>query len=139
MNGTPSPFGFWSSAAPWLALAAFGMTFALLHARPTERSTFLNTLWLFLLGIGGEAAASVIWALNFTDAAGTVHAIARFVASIALIRLLGFTVFRLLLPLAGSQPPRIVEDLGIVAVYVIYAFAQLRGAGLDLSSIVTTS
>ena len=81
----------------------------------------------------------LIWALNFTDAASTVHAISRFVASIALIRLLGFTVFRLLLPLAGSQPPRIVEDLGIVAVYVIYGFAQLRGAGLDLSSIVTTS
>ena len=75
MNGMPSPFGFWTSAAPWLALAAFGMTFALLHARPSERSTFLNTLWLFLLGIGGEAAASMIWALNFTDAAGTVHTI----------------------------------------------------------------
>ena len=135
----PSPFGFWTSAAPWLALAAFGMTFALLHARPSERATFLNTLWLFLLGIGGEAAASMIWALNFTEAAGTVHTLFRFVASIALIRLAGFTVFRLLLPLAGSQPPRIVEDLGIVAVYVIYGFAQLRGAGLDLSSIVTTS
>src|SRR5688500_11199304 len=135
----PSPFGFWTSAAPWLALAAFGMTFALLHARPTERATFLNTLWLFLLGIGGEAAASMIWALNFTEAAGTVHTLFRFIASIALIRLAGFTVFRLLLPLAGSHPPRIVEDLGIVAVYVIYGFAQLRGAGLDLSSIVTTS
>ena len=81
----------------------------------------------------------MIWALNFPDAASTVHAISRFVASIALIRLVGFTVFRLLLPLAGSRPPRIVEDLGIVAVYVIYGFAQLRGAGLDLSSIVTTS
>lgn len=139
MNGTPSPFGFWTSAAPWLALAAFGMTFALLHARPAERATFLNTLWLFLVGIGGEAAASMLWALNFTEAAGTVHTLFRFIASITLIRLLGFTVFRLLLPLAGSQPPRIVEDLGIVAVYVIYGFAQLRGAGLDLSSIVTTS
>ena len=139
MNGVPSPFGFWTSAAPWLALAAFGMTFALLHARPSERATFLNTLWLFLLGLGGEAAASMIWALNFTDAAGTVHTLFRFIASIALIRLAGFTVFRLLLPLAGSHPPRIVEDLGIVAVYVIYGFAQLRGAGLDLSSIVTTS
>ena len=139
MNGVPSPFGFWTSAAPWLALAAFGMTFALLHARPSERATFLNTLWLFLLGIGGEAAASMIWALNFIEAAGTVHTLFRFIASIALIRLAGFTVFRLLLPLAGSHPPRIVEDLGIVAVYVIYGFAQLRGAGLDLSSIVTTS
>jgi small-conductance mechanosensitive channel len=139
LNGTASPFAFWTSGAPWLALAAFGVTFALLHTRPAERATYLNTLWLFLVGIGGEAAASVIWALNFPEAAGTVHAIFRFVASIALIRLLGFLAFRLLLPLVGSHPPRIVEDLGIVAVYVVYGFAQLRGAGLDLSSIVTTS
>jgi small-conductance mechanosensitive channel/CRP-like cAMP-binding protein len=139
LNGSPSPFAFWSSGAPWLTLVALGFTFALLHARPHERSTYLNTLWLFFVGIGGEAAASVIWALNFLDAAGTVHAISRFVASIALIRLCGFTAFRLFLPLVGSQPPRIAEDLTIVGVYVVYGFAQLRGAGLDLSSIVTTS
>ena len=139
MNGTSSPFAFWSSAAPWLALLAFGLTFALLHARPHERATFLNTLWLFLLGIAGEAAASLLWALNFLEAASTVHTIFRFVAAIALIRLSGFAAFRLLLPLVGSRLPRIVEDLAIVGVYVIYGFAQLRGAGLDLSSIVTTS
>ena len=139
MNGAASPFAFWTSAAPWLALVAFAVTVALLRARPIERATYLNTLWLFLVGIGGEAAASVIWALNFPDAAGTVHAISRFVASITLIRLCGFAAFRLLLPLVGSQPPRIAEDLTIVAVYVVYGFAQLRGAGLDLSSIVTTS
>jgi small-conductance mechanosensitive channel/CRP-like cAMP-binding protein len=139
LNGVPSPFAFWTSAAPWLTLLALALTVVLLHARPHERSTYLNTLWLFFVGIGGEAAASVIWALNFTDAAGTVHGISRFVASIALIRLGGFAAFRLFLPLIGSQPPRIVEDLGIVAIYVVYGFAQLRGAGLDLSSIVTTS
>ena len=139
MNDAASPFAFWSSAAPWLALLAFGLAIALLHARPNERATFLNTLWLFLVGLAGEAAASLIWALNFTDAAGTVHAIARFVAAIALIRLGGFAAFRLLLPLTGSRAPRIAEDLAIVGVYVIYGFVQLRGAGLDLSSIVTTS
>jgi small-conductance mechanosensitive channel len=139
LNGAASPFSFWSSAAPWLALVAFALTVWLLRARPAERATYLNTLWLFLVGIGGEAAASLIWALNFPDAAGTVHAIFRFVASIALIRLCGFAAFRLLLPLVGSRPPRIAEDLTIVAVYVVYGFAQLRGAGLDLSSIVTTS
>jgi small-conductance mechanosensitive channel/CRP-like cAMP-binding protein len=139
LNGAPSPFAFWSSAAPWLALIAFAVTAALLHWRPHERSTFLNTLWLFLLGIAGEGAAWLIWVLNFADAAGTVHAISRFVAAIALIRLCAFAGFRLLLPLTGSHPPRIAEDLGTVAVYVIYGFAQLRGAGLDLSSIVTTS
>ncbi len=133
------PFAFWNSAAPWLALVAFALTVALLRTRPAERATYLNTLWLFLAGIAGQAAAALIWALHFPDAAGTVHTLFRFVAAIALIRLCGFVGFRLLLPLAGTHPPRIVEDLGIVAVYVIYGFAQLRGAGLDLSSIVTTS
>ena len=139
MNGAASPFAFWSSAAPWLALVAFGLTIALLHARPHERNTFLNTLWLFLVGLAGEASAQLLWALNFTDAAGTVHAIFRFVSAIALIRLGGFAAFRLMLPLLGSRPPRIAEDLAIVGVYVVYGFAQLRGAGLDLSSLVTTS
>jgi small-conductance mechanosensitive channel/CRP-like cAMP-binding protein len=139
LNDTPSPFAFWTSAAPWLTLLALGLAVALLHARPHERATFLNTLWLFLMGIAGEASAALVWALNFPDAAGTVHSIFRFVSAIALIRLGGFAAFRLLLPLIGSQPPRIVEDLAIVGVYVVYGFAQLRGAGLDLSSIVTTS
>jgi small-conductance mechanosensitive channel/CRP-like cAMP-binding protein len=139
LNGATSPFHFWSSAAPWLALVAFGLTIALLHARPHERTTFLNTLWLFLVGLAGEASAQLIWALNFLDAAATVHAIFRFVSAIALIRLGGFAAFRLLLPLIGSRPPRIAEDLAIVVVYVVYGFAQLRGAGLDLSSLVTTS
>lgn len=139
MNGAPSPFAFWSSAAPWLALVAFALAIALLHTRPHERATFLNTLWLFLAGIAGEAAAELIWKLGFTEAAGTVHAIFRFISVIALIRLGGFAAFRLLLPFAGSHPPRIVEDLAIVGAYVIYGFAQLRGAGLDLSSLVTTS
>jgi small-conductance mechanosensitive channel/CRP-like cAMP-binding protein len=139
LNGAPSPFAFWTSAAPWLALVAFGLTIALLHARPQERSSFLNMLWLFLFGLAGEAAASLIWALHFPEAAGTVHAIARFVAVVALIRLAGFAAFRLLLPLAGSQPPRIFEELSVIAAYVIYGFVQLRAAGLDLSSLVTTS
>jgi small-conductance mechanosensitive channel len=139
LNAAPSPFAFWSSAAPWLALIAFGLAIALLYARPQERASFLNMLWLFLFGIAGEAAASLIWALGFPGAAGTVHALARFVAVIALIRLAGFAAFRLLLPLAGSQPPRIFEELSVIAAYVIYGFAQLRAAGLDLSSLVTTS
>ncbi|MGH8732329.1 MAG: hypothetical protein ACREVB_01440, partial [Burkholderiales bacterium] len=99
MNG--SPFAFWSSSAPWLALMAFALTVILLHARPAERTTYLNTLWLFLVGIAGQAAAIALWALNFLEAAATIHAIFRFVSAIALIRLAGFAAFRLLLPLTG--------------------------------------
>ena len=133
------PFAFWSSAAPWLALAALGLAVALLHARPQERPTFLNTLWLFLTGIAGQAAAQLIWALGFPDAAATVHAIFRFVSAIALIRLAGFAAFRLLLPLIGCTRRASSRTSPSWRVYVIYGLAQLRGAGLDLSSIVTTS
>jgi small-conductance mechanosensitive channel len=68
-----------------------------------------------------------------------VHTVFRIVSAIALIRVLGFALFRLLVPLVRQELPRIIEDLAIVAVYVVYAFAQLRSAGVDLSSIVTTS
>jgi small-conductance mechanosensitive channel len=109
-----------------------------LRFRPAERSVYLNTLWLFLLGVLGQAAAIALDRLA-PDAAGVVHTVFRIVAAVALIRLAGFAFFRLLLPLIGRALPRIVEDVVILVLYVIYGLAQLRGAGVDLSSIVTTS
>ena len=128
-----------SSETPWLLLVALAVTGALLRTRRDERAVFLNTLWLFLLCVLGQGVAMLLERLDFARAASTVHLIFRIGAAIAFIRLAGFGVFRLLLPLAGRQPPRIVEDLAIMVVYVIYGIAQLRLAGLDLSSIVTTS
>jgi small-conductance mechanosensitive channel/CRP-like cAMP-binding protein len=127
------------SDVPWLTLLALVVSGLLLRFRPQERTVVLNTLWLFLAGVLGQAAA---WALDLlgVPGAGTVmHTVFRIVSAIALIRLLGFALFRLLVPLVRQEPPRIIEDLAIVAVYVVYAFAQLRAAGVDLSSIVTTS
>jgi len=86
----------------WLTLVAMGITIALLRARPHERATYLNTLWLFLMGVVGQGAASAMFALDFPRAGGTVQTIFRIVAALALIRMLGFTVFRLLLPLWGA-------------------------------------
>src|SRR5690349_16508813 len=127
------------SEVPWLTLLALVVTGLLLRFRPHERAVFLNTLWLFLCGVAGQAIAWALELLAVPGAGSVVHTVFRIVAAIALIRLLGFTLFRLLLPLVRSEPPRIIEDLSIAAVYVVYAFAQLRGAGVDLSSIVTTS
>ena len=123
----------------WLALVVLVLTGALLRARPHERVTFLNTLWLFMIGLAGQAAALALLAFDFPRAAGTVHTIFRILAAIALIRLFGFALFRLLLPLTGKHPTRIIEDLAIILVYVGYGFVQLRGAGVDLGSLVTTS
>jgi small-conductance mechanosensitive channel len=134
-----NPYAFWDSELPWLTLAALTLTVALIRARPHERSTFLNTLWLFLLAAGGQAAAALLFAIDFPGAAATVHTVFRILAAVAFIRVAGFGLFRLILPLVGKPSPRIIEDLAIIVAYVIYGLAQLRVAGVDLSSIVTTS
>jgi small-conductance mechanosensitive channel/CRP-like cAMP-binding protein len=127
------------SALAWLSLLALVLSGALLRFRPHERMTFLNTLWLFFLGIAGQAAAVALFAFDLPRASGMVYSVFRILTAIALIRLFGFTVFRLLLPLAGKHPTRIIEDLAIVVAYIGYGLAQLRAAGVDLGSLVTTS
>jgi small-conductance mechanosensitive channel/CRP-like cAMP-binding protein len=130
---------FWDSEVPYLTVLALLITGTLLRVRRAERTIYLNTLWFFMLGLAGQALGMLLLALDMPKGGATVHSIFRIVSAIALIRMCGFAAFRLLLPLLGRQPPRIVEDLVIVVAYVAYGFVQLRGAGVDLSSIVTTS
>jgi len=127
------------SELPWLTLIALALSGALLYKRRHERKEYQNTLWLFLFGVIGQAAAVAIHAFDFPTAAAGVHMVFRMLSAIALIRLVGFWVFRLMLPLAGRTPPRIIEDLTIIAAYVVYGLVQLRVAGVDLTSIVATS
>ena len=126
------------SEVGWLTLLALALAGLLLRFRPFERSVYLNTLWLYLIGVFGQAASLPLEILA-PDASSAVRTVFRIISAIALIRLAGITFFRLLLPLVGRALPRIVEDVVILVLYVIYGFAQLRGAGVDLSSIVTTS
>ena len=127
------------TAMAWLTVVALVLTGALLRKRPHERVTFLNTLWLFMMGLAGQAAAVALFAFDFPRAAATVHTVFRILTAVALIRMFGFALFRMLLPLAGRHPTRIIEDLAIIIAYVGYGFVQLRGAGVDLGSLVTTS
>jgi len=120
------------ASALGLIAVALILVALLLRTRPQERSVYLNTLWLVLAGIGVEALADFMgWPTAMT--------FSRIVAAIAMIRLVGFFLFRLLLPAAGRPLPRIIEDLAIVGVYIVYGFVQLRGMGVDVSSLVTTS
>src|SRR5947207_3350481 len=127
------------SEVAWLTLLALALAVLLHRFRPAERSVYLNTLWLFLLGVLGQAGALAFEALDFPGVASALHTIFRIVTAISLIRLVGFGLFRLLLPLMGRVLPRILEDVVFLVLYVVYGLAQLRGAGVDLSSIVTTS
>jgi len=130
---------FWRAEAPALAVLALVITVLLLRARPYERSVFLNTLWLFLAGLAGQAVAAGLQNFGFSGAAQGTHTVFRIVTAVALIRMFGFAVFRLAMPMLGKHPTRIIEDLTIIVAYVAYGFVQLRGAGVDLGSLVTTS
>ena len=133
------PTHFWDSEAPYLTVVALVITGLLLRRRPAERPVYLNTLWLFFLGIGGEAVGALLHTLEAAQAGAAVYSVFRIVSMVALIRMAGFAFFRLALPFFGRMPPRIVEDVAIVVIYFIYGVVQLRAAGVDLSSIVTTS
>lgn len=130
---------FWSSELPYVIVIALLLTVALLRARPGERSSYLNTLWLFLIGIVGQAAGLGAARFGFDDAARVLEVLFRIVWAIALIRMAGFAFFRVALPRLGRPLPRIIEDLAIIAVYTVYGLSQLRHAGVDLTGILATS
>lgn len=130
---------FWSSELPYVIVIALLLTGFLLRARSGERGAYLNTLWLFLIGIAGVAAGTGAAMLHFDTAAHVMGVFFRIVWSIALIRIAGFALFRLVLPKLGKQLPRIIEDLTIIIVYTVYALTQLRLLGVDLTGILATS
>jgi small-conductance mechanosensitive channel len=129
----------WSSELPYVIFIALVLTVALLRVRPGDRSSYLNTLWLFLFGIAGQAAGLGAAKLGFDTAAHVFEVIFRIVWTIALIRIAGFALFRLVLPKLGKPLPRIIEDLAIIVVYTVYGLSQLRLAGVDLTGIIATS
>jgi small-conductance mechanosensitive channel len=131
--------GFWGSELPYVIVIALVLTGLLLRARSAERSTFLNTLWLFLFGILGIAAVMGARALGAETGLRVLEQFFRIVWVIALIRIAGFALFRLVLPKLGKPLPRIIEDLTIAAVYTAYGLSQLRLFGVDLTGILATS
>jgi len=130
---------FWGSELPYVIVIALVLTVLLLRARPGERSSYQNTLWLFLIGIFGQAAGLGAAKLGFDTTARVLDVLFRIVWTIALIRMAGFAFFRLVLPKIGKPLPRIIEDLAIIAVYTAYGLSQLRHAGVDLTGILATS
>ena len=130
---------FWSTELPYVIVIALVLTGMLLRTRPGERSSYQNTLWLFLAGILGQAAGLGAAKLGFDSTARIFDVLFRIVWTIALIRIAGFAFFRLVLPKLGKPLPRIIEDLAIIVIYTVYGLSQLRHAGVDFTGILATS
>lgn len=130
---------FWrEESLPVLAMT-LGLAFLLFHFLREERKSVLNTLVFFFACLALQFVGSLIQALQFPSAAAIFHEVGLIGGGIAVIRLWGLAVFRIVLPQMHITPPRIAEDIFVIIGYIAWGLVRLRYAGLDLGSIVATS
>ena len=67
------------------------------------------------------------------------HELAILATGLALIRLAALVLLRLAAPAAGLRLPRILEEIALLAAYVVWGLVRLRLTGVDVASLVTTS
>ncbi|MFM2397154.1 MAG: hypothetical protein RLZZ144_404 [Pseudomonadota bacterium] len=140
MNTINEIFNFsWGSEATLV----FGMVLciaALLHLyRREDRVGLLNTLGFFMLCTLGQFFSGVLHVLEFSRTAAVFNEVFLIGVGIAVIRLWGLLVFRILLPLVKLSPPRIAEDFFVIIAYIAWGLVRLRYAGLELGGILATS
>lgn len=124
---------------PYLVGIALLLLVLLTRFRPTEKESYRNTVWLFAAGLAGQFASASVDVMQFARTGEVLLAVSTVVVSVAFVRLCGFAVFRLVLPLVRLRTPRIVEDLVITGAYAVLALVHLRAAGLELGGILATS
>ncbi|HEY0665287.1 MAG TPA: mechanosensitive ion channel family protein [Gallionella sp.] len=130
---------FWrGESLPVLAMT-IGIAFLLFHFLQEERKSIFNTLAFFLACLVLQFVSGVMHAMQFSSAASIFHEVATIGSGIAVIRLWGLLVFRIVLPRMHVRPPRIAEDFFVILGYIVWGLIRLRYAGLDLGSIVATS
>jgi hypothetical protein len=104
----------------------------------TDRPAVQRTLLFLLASLAAQLLGAALERAE-VEAGALALGAAILATGLALIRLAGLLLFRFLLPLAGTRPPRIVEDIVLVAAYAGWCLVRLRLAGMDLGSLVTTS
>lgn len=130
---------FWREESPYVVGAALALAGLLWHFRPADRRSVGYTLGLFAVCLAGQFGAGLLDVRGLGAGASAAHELFVIGSGMALIRLAGLLLFRVLLPAAGLRPPRIVEDIVVILAYVAFALARMRMAGVDLSGIVATS
>ncbi len=130
---------FWREETPAVLVMVLCLAVLLFHFRKDEHKGLINTLGFFLVCLLGQFASSLMHALEFTRASEILYEVFVIGAGIAVIRLWGELLFRIVLPLVRLSLPRITEDIIVIIAYIAWGMVRLRYAGLDLGSIVATS
>jgi CRP-like cAMP-binding protein/small-conductance mechanosensitive channel len=130
---------FWGGELPAVLTMALVLAVLLFHFRRDVRRSLFNTLGFFFACLLGLFGSGLLHALEFARAAAILHEVFVIGGGIALIRLWGLAIFRIVLPLVKLAPPSITEDIVVIIAYIAWGMVRLRYAGVDLGSIVATS
>ena len=130
---------FWREESTLVLVMTLSLAFLLFHVHKEGRRSILNTLGFFFACLLGQFISGLTHAMQLETAADVLHEVFVIGGGIALIRLWGLLVFRIILPFARLSLPRITEDIFVIVAYVAWGLVRLRYAGLDLGSIVATS
>lgn len=132
-------FATWHPEYAGALLTIAILLFVLLRQLPEGRGILRNTLvfiGIFILLTCGSAFAA--W-MQMGRAGDLLDELAVITLGLLVIRLVGLALFRVLIPVVGLVPPRILEDIAIALAYIAWGLVRLRYAGLNFSGIVTTS
>lgn len=130
---------FWREESTLVLVLVLCLAVLLFHFHQEERKSVYNTLGFFFACLAGQLVSGVLHAFEFIRGAEVLHEAFVIGGGIALIRLWGLLIFRIVLPALRLSPPRITEDIFVILAYVAWGMVRLRYAGLDLSGIVATS
>lgn len=111
----------------------------LTRSDPDSQHMFRNNLLFGGLCLILSLSSKLMLDMDQRRAAGLFESASMLGFGLLLIRILGLTAFRVLLPALRMHPPRIMEDILLVITYIVWGLVWLRVAGLDLSGLVTTS
>lgn len=100
---------------------------------PRNTLVFATCCGLLLLANG-----LATW-LEHHDTARLLGGVTTLALGLMVLRLAGLTIFRVIIPLTGLYPPRILEDILLVLAYIVWGLICLSHTGVDLGSLVTTS
>ncbi|HEY5717956.1 MAG TPA: mechanosensitive ion channel family protein, partial [Motiliproteus sp.] len=129
----------WHDGVVALFSAALLTGVVLLRCSRGGQRAVLITLALLLFSLAGQFGSGVLALLEFAKPALWTRELFQFIEGLALIRLGMMLLLRVVLPSLRVTVPTILEDIIVLFCYLGWVMVQLHEAGLELSSIVTTS
>jgi small-conductance mechanosensitive channel/CRP-like cAMP-binding protein len=129
----------WHPSLIWIFPLMILMSVTLARLKRVDGRTLYISLGLFLFSLLALLVSGLVREVGQENLAWMIRGTGFLVEGLAVIRLSGPFVFRVLMPLVRFSPASILEDLAVIFGYLIWIMVRLRYAGLDLSSILTTS